>query len=170
VNHQLLFNHLGRLLKRWIFLVLASSLLGWAKNPRICKYFVLLIRDVRLTYPSNARITCGELEYYDKQYDRVTVKNERRLMRIDRIFHKVTTTDDPVIRKVIGSTSFQFYWLLINYYYSSWPRQKAMFMLLIRFWLHWCAASAPITAGILLFRKLVASCSLTSVTIPNLVN
>lgn len=46
------------------------------------------------------RLTCGELEYYDKQYDRVTVKNERRLQRIDRIFHKVTTTDDPIIRKV----------------------------------------------------------------------
>ena len=27
-------------------------------------------------------------------------------MRIDRIFHKVTTTDDPVIRKVIDSTYF----------------------------------------------------------------
>jgi len=40
------------------------------------------------------------LEYYDKQYDRVTVKNERRLQRIDRIFHKVTTTDDPIIRKL----------------------------------------------------------------------
>jgi len=45
-------------------------------------------------------LTCGELEYYDKQYDRVTVKNERRLQRIDRIFHKVTTTDDPIIRKL----------------------------------------------------------------------
>ena len=28
------------------------------------------------------------------------MKNERRLQRIDRIFHKVTTTDDPIIRKV----------------------------------------------------------------------
>jgi translation initiation factor 3 subunit D len=31
------------------------------------------------------------------------VKNERRLQRIDRIFHKVTTTDDPIIRKVRNS-------------------------------------------------------------------
>lgn len=44
---------------------------------------------------------CGSLEYYDKMYDRVNVKNEKPLQRIDRIFHTVTTTDDPIIRKVI---------------------------------------------------------------------
>lgn len=43
---------------------------------------------------------CGSLEYYDKTYDRVNVKNEKALQRIDRIFHTVTTTDDPVIRKL----------------------------------------------------------------------
>ena len=32
---------------------------------------------------------------------RVNVKNERPLQRIDRIFHTVTTTDDPVIRKLV---------------------------------------------------------------------
>lgn len=42
--------------------------------------------------------TCGTLEYYDKMYDRVNVKNERPLQRVDRIFHTVTTTDDPIIR------------------------------------------------------------------------
>ncbi|EAT38179.1 AAEL009902-PA [Aedes aegypti] len=42
--------------------------------------------------------TCGTLEYYDKTYDRVNVKNEKPLQRVDRIFHTVTTTDDPVIR------------------------------------------------------------------------
>lgn len=42
--------------------------------------------------------TCGTLEYYDKTYDRVNVKNERPLQRVDRIFHTVTTTDDPIIR------------------------------------------------------------------------
>ncbi|XP_018319021.1 eukaryotic translation initiation factor 3 subunit D [Agrilus planipennis] len=41
---------------------------------------------------------CGELEYYDKSYDRVNVKNEKPLQRVDRIFHTVTTTDDPIIR------------------------------------------------------------------------
>lgn len=41
---------------------------------------------------------CGILDYYDKSYDRVTCKNERKLARVDRVFHKVTTTDDPIIR------------------------------------------------------------------------
>ncbi|XP_055300380.1 eukaryotic translation initiation factor 3 subunit D [Sitodiplosis mosellana] len=43
---------------------------------------------------------CGALEFYDKTYDRVNVKNERPLQRVDRIFHTVTTTDDPVIRQL----------------------------------------------------------------------
>ena len=38
------------------------------------------------------------MEYYDKAYDRVNVKSEKPLKRIDRIFHTVTTTDDPIIR------------------------------------------------------------------------
>ena len=53
----------------------------------------------------NARMKCGSLEFYDKQYDRVTTKNEKRLQRISRIFHKVTTTDDPVIRQVSSRVS-----------------------------------------------------------------
>lgn len=40
------------------------------------------------------------METYDKSYDRITTKNEKRLKRINRIFHKVTTTDDPIIREV----------------------------------------------------------------------
>merc|ERR1712213_226816 len=48
-------------------------------------------------------LCCGALEYYDKTYDRVNVKNERPLRRVDRIFHTVTTTDDPVIRKLAKS-------------------------------------------------------------------
>jgi len=58
----------------------------------------------KLTLPSVAEakdLECrGELEYYDRTYDRVTVKNERKLERINRVHHKVTTTDDPVIRKL----------------------------------------------------------------------
>ena len=46
-------------------------------------------------------MSCGAMEYYDKGYDRVNVKNERPLKRIDRIFHTVTTTDDPIIRKLV---------------------------------------------------------------------
>ncbi|XP_045535644.1 eukaryotic translation initiation factor 3 subunit D [Papilio machaon] len=45
-------------------------------------------------------VCCGTLEYYDKGYDRVNVKHEKPLQRIDRIFHTVTTTDDPVIRRL----------------------------------------------------------------------
>ncbi|XP_019868085.1 eukaryotic translation initiation factor 3 subunit D [Aethina tumida] len=46
---------------------------------------------------------CGELEYYDKTYDRVNVKNEKPLQSVNRIFHTVTTTDDPIIRKLTKS-------------------------------------------------------------------
>ncbi|XP_041363461.1 eukaryotic translation initiation factor 3 subunit D-like [Gigantopelta aegis] len=45
-------------------------------------------------------VKCGAMEYYDKKYDRVTTKNEKKLKRINRIFHKVTTTDDPIIRQL----------------------------------------------------------------------
>ena len=45
-------------------------------------------------------LSAGALEHYDKVYDRVNVKNERPLRRIDRVFHTVTTTDDPVIRRL----------------------------------------------------------------------
>jgi len=48
-------------------------------------------------------LCCGTLEYYDKAYDRVNVKNEKPLRKIDRIIHTVTTTDDPVIRKLAKS-------------------------------------------------------------------
>merc|ERR1719355_135740 len=48
-------------------------------------------------------LQCGALEYYDKIFDRVNVKNERPLQRIDRIFHTVTTTDDPIVRKLAKS-------------------------------------------------------------------
>ncbi|KAK2642141.1 hypothetical protein Ddye_023904 [Dipteronia dyeriana] len=46
-------------------------------------------------------LLCGSLETYDRSYDRVTPKNERRLERFKyRNFFKVTTTDDPVIRRL----------------------------------------------------------------------
>ncbi|KAF5728685.1 hypothetical protein HS088_TW21G00835 [Tripterygium wilfordii] len=46
-------------------------------------------------------LLCGALEYYDRTYDRTTPKNERRLERFkNRNFFKVTTTDDPVIRRL----------------------------------------------------------------------
>ncbi|KAG0580305.1 hypothetical protein KC19_4G164200 [Ceratodon purpureus] len=46
--------------------------------------------------------TCGTLEYYDKTFDRVTPKTEKPLERFEnRNFYKVTTTDDPVIRRLL---------------------------------------------------------------------
>lgn len=47
--------------------------------------------------------TCGAMEFYDKTFDRVNIKNERPLQGVDRIFHKVTTTDDPIIRSLSKS-------------------------------------------------------------------
>lgn len=44
--------------------------------------------------------TYGVLEFYDKTFDRVNIKNERPLQRVERIVHKVTTTDDPIIREL----------------------------------------------------------------------
>ena len=46
------------------------------------------------------RYKAGTLEHYDKIYDRVTTKNERLLEPNNRTFHRVTTTDDPIIRKL----------------------------------------------------------------------
>lgn len=51
-------------------------------------------------FPSSLRECCGALEYYDKAFDRITTRSEKPLRSIKRIFHTVTTTDDPVIRKV----------------------------------------------------------------------
>eukprot|EP00475_Leptophrys_vorax_P007596 TRINITY_DN14812_c0_g1_i1.p1 TRINITY_DN14812_c0_g1~~TRINITY_DN14812_c0_g1_i1.p1 ORF type:complete len:583 (-),score=51.69 TRINITY_DN14812_c0_g1_i1:242-1990(-) len=48
--------------------------------------------------------TCGALEYYDKTYDRCTPRSERPLERCEaRHFHKVTTSDDPVIRRLAAA-------------------------------------------------------------------
>jgi len=44
--------------------------------------------------------TCGELFQYDKTFDRVTVKSERPLTRVNKEVHKVTTSDDPIIQKL----------------------------------------------------------------------
>merc|ERR1711962_496779 len=62
--------------------------------------------NVKLKLPEIAKPTdlynAGKMEVYDKLYDRVTTKNERNLAQNSRIFHKVTTTDDPIIRKLAG--------------------------------------------------------------------
>ncbi|KAJ6639324.1 Eukaryotic translation initiation factor 3 subunit D [Pseudolycoriella hygida] len=60
--------------------------------PRLLKLSLPNIKD------GEDIMCCGTLEYYDKSYDRINVKNEKPLQRIDRVFHTVTTTDDPIIR------------------------------------------------------------------------
>lgn len=46
-------------------------------------------------------LVCGAVEFYDRAYDRVNPKAARRLERFkSRNFFKVTTTDDPVIRRL----------------------------------------------------------------------
>ncbi|XP_008797495.2 eukaryotic translation initiation factor 3 subunit D-like [Phoenix dactylifera] len=51
--------------------------------------------------PPEDLLVCGALEFYDRSFDRINPKNERRLERFkSRNFFKVTTTDDPVIRRL----------------------------------------------------------------------
>ena len=59
---------------------------------------------------------CGSLEFYDKSYDRITTKNEVPLVGVNRIFHKVTTTDDPIIRKVFKKKKVLLYRTVITFY------------------------------------------------------
>lgn len=43
---------------------------------------------------------CGALEYYDRTYDRINCKQGKILQQVNRVHHKVTTTDDPIIRRL----------------------------------------------------------------------
>eukprot|EP00163_Fabomonas_tropica_P017551 TRINITY_DN3116_c0_g1_i2.p1 TRINITY_DN3116_c0_g1~~TRINITY_DN3116_c0_g1_i2.p1 ORF type:complete len:549 (+),score=175.74 TRINITY_DN3116_c0_g1_i2:65-1648(+) len=55
-------------------------------------------------------VTAGEIEYYDKGYDRVTVRNEKPLKRSDeRVFYKLTTSDDPIIKKLAEDNTATVY-------------------------------------------------------------
>ena len=42
----------------------------------------------------------GTLHYYEKAFDRITVKTEKPLERIERAFYKVSTSDDPEIGRL----------------------------------------------------------------------
>ncbi|KNC78655.1 hypothetical protein SARC_08921, partial [Sphaeroforma arctica JP610] len=50
-------------------------------------------------------LTCGTMDRYDKSYDRVTTKNSKPLHQFQKVFHNVTTTDDPVFRDLAQSTN-----------------------------------------------------------------
>lgn len=45
-------------------------------------------------------VRCGQLEYYDKSFDRITPKADKPLTKTKRAFRSVTTSDDPVIRRL----------------------------------------------------------------------
>ncbi|KAI8800619.1 eukaryotic translation initiation factor 3 subunit D [Cladochytrium replicatum] len=42
----------------------------------------------------------GTISYYNKEFDRLSSKSEKRLQQIDRCFYNVTTSEDPVIQKL----------------------------------------------------------------------
>jgi len=51
-------------------------------------------------------LTAGSLEFYDRTYDRITTKADKPLARFEhRPFHYTTTTDDPIIRRLAGTTN-----------------------------------------------------------------
>ena len=65
----------------------------------------------QIPFASLAKLSCavgepttlyeaGDLEYYDKAYDRVTARSERPLERTKRVFRSVSTSDDPVLRRL----------------------------------------------------------------------
>jgi len=65
----------------------------------------------QISYPALAKLSCsvgepeevlaaGELEYYDRLYDRISARNEVKLQKSSRVFRSVTTSDDPVIRRL----------------------------------------------------------------------
>jgi len=43
---------------------------------------------------------CGTLQPYDKNYDRINPKQEKKLVQSERAFFKVTTSDDPEIARL----------------------------------------------------------------------
>lgn len=66
-------------------------------TPKLCR---LIYSGIFVSLSLRCSECCGALEHYDKAFDRITTRNEKSLKSIKRIFHTVTTTDDPVIRKV----------------------------------------------------------------------
>lgn len=48
-------------------------------------------------------VKCGTLPFFDRALDRVTAKNPRPLRTSKAVCPRVTTTDDPIIRRIAGS-------------------------------------------------------------------
>lgn len=75
----------------------------------------------------DCRYLAGTVEFYDKANDRITARNEKPLEGNNRIFHKVTTTDDPIVRKVVSCTFtyLAIYYLLMQGQYLYHDNSKA---------------------------------------------
>uniref|UniRef100_A0A7S0YMD9 Eukaryotic translation initiation factor 3 subunit 7 n=1 Tax=Polytomella parva TaxID=51329 RepID=A0A7S0YMD9_9CHLO len=48
---------------------------------------------------------CGRLEFYDKTFDRITVKTSKPLEKTKRIFRSVTTRDDPIMKELASQNA-----------------------------------------------------------------
>ena len=46
------------------------------------------------------RLSAGVVQYYDRTFDKVTTSATKPLRQVPRLFHNVTTSDDPKIREV----------------------------------------------------------------------
>lgn len=42
----------------------------------------------------------GKMFYADKTFERISTKFEKPLQLVDRTFHNLTTSDDPILQKV----------------------------------------------------------------------
>jgi translation initiation factor 3 subunit D len=50
--------------------------------------------------PPEDLYTAGRMDYYDRKWDKVNTNSEIRLSEVNRRFFTVTTTDDPIMRKL----------------------------------------------------------------------
>lgn len=48
---------------------------------------------------------CGDMAYYDKNFDRVSTRNTQKLKLMNRLIHNVSTGDDPIIRKLAAQNA-----------------------------------------------------------------
>lgn len=66
------------------------------------------------------RRLCGSLGYYDVTREKkISLKLPQPLQVYDRIFHKVTTTDDPIIREVNDACTYAWYIIILMAEHSS---------------------------------------------------
>lgn len=71
--------------------------------PRLSKLVLPTVKE-----PTDV-VQCGEIEYYDRSYDRVSTRNSRPLVRVNRVTHTVSTSDDPVIRRLATEHTARVY-------------------------------------------------------------